>query len=406
MPEGCRRSWCFRGHDAFAPLRRCPGPGRAGAAAGRPSAGAALPPTLRPGSALLKARRGRCHSYRHSLEKRGGGAGLTSFLARRCSAPPASFGSETLHPPPRLSTCALPQLAPSPSLRRRGARQGAQGSPRGACAVRGPPPLWCRRRRRRCRCRLPAGKCGKEELRAAAAVAAMGVSEAGRRDARAGSAPRSPRPLRPHCSLNPPSRDPDTLRPHVTPNPHMTRLPHSKCPPTRRSPGIPWGAPFSGLHPLGCPPPPLPAPRPSRRARPAFSADLLSSWPLPDLCAVPGVPPAPRRHPSPGCHRLRGSPHPRSTLARRELRPGEEAPSQGHTGREQGPDPDSGLPRPPPLAALPATRILGEAGAPPLFPNLSTGLLLLLKRPLPFQQRPVLEASWRQRSGSSYFLAC
>ncbi|KAM8815119.1 N-alpha-acetyltransferase 40 isoform 2-T3 [Rhynchonycteris naso] len=38
----------------------------------------------------------------------------------------------------------------------------------------GPPSLCCRRCHRSCRCRLPAGKCGKEKLRAAAAVAAMG----------------------------------------------------------------------------------------------------------------------------------------------------------------------------------------------------------------------------------------
>ena len=211
VPEGCRRDWYFRGRDAFGCLGRwllrrlTP----AGGGEAEQSAEAALPPTQLPNGALLSGRRGRCHSYRHSQPRRGR-VRATSFPERRCSSPPASFGCETLRPPPQLSTCAPSLPAPSPprALRRRGARRGSRGSPRGACAVRGPPLLWCRCRRRCSRYRLPAGKCGKEELRATAAVAAMGVSEGGRGDARAGRAPRLPGPLRPHCSLNPLSRDP------------------------------------------------------------------------------------------------------------------------------------------------------------------------------------------------------
>lgn len=169
--------------------------------------------------------------------------------------PPAS---PALHlrafPPPR----AVPSSGSAPAR----CPPGLEGSPRGACAVRGPPPLWCRCRSRCRRCRLPAGKCGKEELRATAAVAAMGVSEGGRGDARAGRAPRLPRPLRPHCSLNPLSRDPEPLRPHVTPSPHMTRLPQSSVPtpgPARESPGEPR---------LRAPPPPVP---PASRVVPALA---------------------------------------------------------------------------------------------------------------------------------------
>ena len=121
--------------------------------------------------------------------REGGGPWLTSFLARHLLRVSRLFlVCEPLGPPPRLSTC-VPYPRPSfrGALRRRGSRRGALGSPRGACAVRGRPPLQCRRY-----CRLPAGKCGKEELSATAAVVAMGVSEAGRGDARAGRAPRSP----------------------------------------------------------------------------------------------------------------------------------------------------------------------------------------------------------------------
>lgn len=65
---------------------------------------------------------------------------------------------------------------------------------------KGPPPLQCRRYRR-----LPAGKCGKEELSPTAAVVAMGVSEAEGGDARAGKAPRSPcHPPAPPLFLEPP----------------------------------------------------------------------------------------------------------------------------------------------------------------------------------------------------------
>lgn len=198
---------------------------------------------------------------------------MTSFPARRCPAPPASAGCGTLGPPPpppALHLRASP-VAPSPALRRRGARQGAQGSPRGACAVRDPPPpLWGCRRRRPCRCRLPAGECGKEELRAAAAVAAMGVSEAEGGDARVGGAPWSPRPPRPHCSLNPLSRDPDPLRPHVTSTPHMTRLPrpHSERSHPGRSSGIPGS-------PLLRPSPPWVSPAP--RVAPVLSSRLTTS---------------------------------------------------------------------------------------------------------------------------------
>lgn len=165
----------------------------------------------------------------------------------------------------------------------------------------------------------------------------------------------------------------------------MTRLPHSKRPHTRRSPGSLGESPSPGPTPLGVPRPSRCGPHP-----PAFLADLLFSWPPLNPRAVPRVPPAPRDHPSPSCHGLRDFPHPRPSPACRELRPREEAPSQGHTGSEQGPDPASGLPSPRPLAALPATRILGEAGSPTLFPDLSTRFLLLPKRPLPFQRRPAL----------------
>lgn len=163
------------------------------------SAGVARPPTRPPGGRLHSARRGRCHSYRRSRTRRGR-ARATSFLARRRSAPPASLGCKTLGPPPELSTCTPAPASPLPVSAQARCPPGRAGGPRGACAVRGPRPLWFRRCRRSHRCRLPAGKWGKEEPRAAAAVAAMGVSEAGRGDSRAGSAPRSPRPLRPHCS--------------------------------------------------------------------------------------------------------------------------------------------------------------------------------------------------------------
>lgn len=107
------------------------------------------------------------------------------------------------------------------------------------------------------------GKCGKEELSPTAAVVAMGVSEAGETPELEGS-PFPCHPLRPHCSLNPPHV---TLTPSglVTPplQPHMTRLPPSKCPHARPSPGNLLGSPLSGPTPYG-------APRLSRRARPAF----------------------------------------------------------------------------------------------------------------------------------------
>lgn len=163
------------------------------------SAGVARPPTPPPRGRRHSARRGRCHGYRRSLTRRGR-ARATSFAARRCSAPPASLGCETLGPPPELSTCTPAPASPPPRVCAGAVPTGARGRPARRMRGAGPRPLWFRRCRRSHRCRLPAGKCGKEELRAAAAVAAMGVSEAGRGDSRAGSAPRSPRPLRPHCS--------------------------------------------------------------------------------------------------------------------------------------------------------------------------------------------------------------
>lgn len=213
---------------------------------------------------------------------------------------------------PALHLRAFPRLVPSPGSAPARCPPGRAGSPRSACVVRGPPPLrFCRRRRR---CRLPAGKCGKEELRATAAVAAMGVSEAGTGGAKARRAPRFSRPLRPLCSLNPLSRDADPLRPHVTPNPHMTRPPQTECPHAQPSPGICWGAPFSGPHPLG-------APCPSRRAHlslPPGCVIFLASPRPPHSPWGISPPPRPQGSPITRLHRPRGFPHSRPTLAWRE----------------------------------------------------------------------------------------
>lgn len=189
-------------------------------------------------------------------------------------------------------------------------------------------------------------------------------------------------PVRPHCSLNPLSRDPDPLRPHVTPppSPHMTRLPQSRCPHARPSPGNLLGSPLSGPHPLRCPPslasrPPLPSSR--------ICYLLGSHPPSPSSPWVSPTPPGVTRHPAVtsfvashilGLHWLGGNRGPKETRHPAKV-----------TDSDWGPDPDSGLSNPRPQRFP----LLGEAGFPRIFrmsppgSSCSRNILFLIDRGLP-----------------------
>ena len=169
MPEGCGRSWCFRGHDAFAPLRRC----RAGPE--RPRGGRALGQRCHPpcGLAALCSGPGAAVAIATDTAWRRGGrvrayvipsATLlrASRLFRERDPPPASQALHLRASPARALPLSAPARCPpgragEPARRMRGAGPAAAlvSSPPPSLPL--PPPcrqVWeggAEGRRRRCR---------------------------------------------------------------------------------------------------------------------------------------------------------------------------------------------------------------------------------------------------------------